>query len=101
MRSSSSLLAAEVPDTPTSSTALQEPEHLSIGRKLLAAHKRSVDAMMEIIRLEMDTLDDFESSDMTEDEVLTYFEALVLCLDKRARVAKKLQSAMDDASAGN
>ena len=98
MRSSSSLLAADEPDTPTN--AREQPEHLRIGRQLLAAHKRSVDAMMEIIRLEMDTLDDFESSDMTEDEVLTYFEALVLCLDKRAFVSKELQTAMDSASAG-
>ena len=99
LRSSSTLLAVVEPDTPN--IALEEPEHLSSGRKLLAAHKRSVDAMMEIIRLEMDTLDDFESSDMTEDEVLTYFEALVLCLDKRARTSQELQSAMDAASAGN
>jgi hypothetical protein len=99
-RSSSSLLQGEeqdeVPIIPQ-----HEPEHLNIARELLEAHKKSVDGMMAIIRLEMDTLDDFESSSKTEEEVLTYFEALVLCLEKRAKCANELQLAMDAVSAGS
>jgi len=78
----------------------KEPEHQEIARKLLGAHKKSVDGMMETIRLEMDTLEDFESSEKTEEAVLTYFEALGLCLDRRAKLGKVLQTVMDDVSAG-
>lgn len=81
-----------------------EPEHMAIARKLLRAHKKSVDGIMEIIRLEMDTLEDFEKSvrrkNVSEDDVLTYFEALGLCLDRRGKVSKSLADAMDTASGG-
>jgi hypothetical protein len=79
-----------------------EPEHLVIAKKLLSAHKKAVDSTMEILRLEMDTLEDFERNvksrdpnKPSEEDVLTYFEALGMCLDKRSEVAKELQSAMD------
>jgi CLASP N terminal len=99
MRSNSSILIPE-DDEPTPKIK-KEPEHMSIGRRLLAVHKNSIDSMMEMIRLEMDTMDDFESSEMTEDAVLTYFEALVICLEKRDQLAKELQAAMDVITQGN
>jgi hypothetical protein len=83
-------------------TTTPELEHTTIARKLLRAHKKSVDGIMEIIRLEMDTLEDFEKSmrkkHVSEDEVLTYFEALGLCLDRRGKISKDLQDALDGAS---
>jgi len=82
-----------------------EAGHHVIARKLLSAHKRAIDGMMEIIRLEMDTLEGFEcdladtnSEKPTEDDVLTYFEALDLCLSKRNTVAKELNDGMDTLS---
>jgi hypothetical protein len=101
-KSNSNLLEnGEQQDT---TTPALEPEHTAIARKLLRAHKKSVDGIMEIIRLEMDTLEDFEKSmrrkHVSEDEVLTYFEALGLCLDRRGKISKDLQEAMDGASGG-
>jgi len=91
--------------TPAMGAVKTEAGHHVIARKLLIAHKKAVDGMMEIIRLEMDALEDFESDlananseKPSEDDVLTYFEALNLCLTKRSTVAKELNDAMDGLS---
>jgi len=82
------------------SSPQQKEEYLSIARQLLDAHRAHVDKIMETLRVEMDSMRDFEKKVMdeqhlSEDEVLTYFESIGLCLDQRSSSAEILQDEMD------
>jgi len=62
---------------------------------------------METLRLEMDTLKEFEEllmsqdpSKPSEEDVLDYFESVGLCLDQRTASGNELQIAMDRISQG-
>mmetsp|Transcript_18030 Transcript_18030/g.24982 ORF Transcript_18030/g.24982 Transcript_18030/m.24982 type:complete len:110 (+) Transcript_18030:44-373(+) len=75
-------------------------EHLSIARQLLDAHRMHVDKIMETLRVEMDSMRDFEHKIMndkklSEEEVLTYFESIGLCLDQRTSSGEVLQDELD------
>lgn len=81
--------------------------HHDIAKKLVAAHKKAIDDMMEIIAVEMNTLQEFEndvengnSGKPSEDDVLNYFEALGLCLSKKGEVDKELRKTMEEVSGG-
>jgi len=81
------------------------PEHMVIAIRLLRAHKEHVDTIMETLRVEMDTLRDFdslleESGRPTEEETLDYFEAIGLCLDQRAQSGAMMQKELDLISRG-
>jgi hypothetical protein len=83
----------------------QAPEHMGIAIRLLRSHKEHVDTIMETLKVEMDTLRDFDkllekSGRPTEEEVLDYFEALGLCLDQRSQSGIVLQREMDRISRG-
>jgi archaellum component FlaD/FlaE len=90
----------DVTKTPT-----HAPEHMVIAIRLLRAHKEHVDTVMETLKVEMDTLRDFdnlleETGRPTEEEVLDYFESLGLCLDQRTQSGAQLQREMDRISRG-
>eukprot|EP00977_Amphora_coffeiformis_P004070 scaffold810_cov163-Amphora_coffeaeformis.AAC.9 len=90
---------------PASSTPSQAPEHMVIAIRLLKAHKEHVDTIMETLRIEMDTLRDFdqlleEAGRPTEEEVLDYYESVGLCLEQRSAAGAKLQSELDRVSQG-
>jgi hypothetical protein len=90
----------DVTKTPT-----HAPEHMVIAIRLLRAHKEHVDTVMETLKIEMDTLRDFdnlleETGRPTEEEVLDYFEGLGLCLDQRTQSGVLLQREMDRISRG-
>jgi archaellum component FlaD/FlaE len=90
----------DVTKTPT-----HAPEHMVIAIRLLRAHKEHVDTVMETLKVEMDTLRDFdnlleETGRPTEEEVLDYFESLGLCLDQRTQSGSQLQREMDRISRG-
>ena len=62
---------------------------------------------MEILKVEMDALKDFELVLLeheprrpTEDEVLEYFESVGLCMEQRTKVGSILQKRMDKISKG-
>ncbi|KAL3939267.1 MAG: hypothetical protein SGARI_001432 [Bacillariaceae sp.] len=83
------------------------PEHTKIAHQLLEAHKVHVDQVMEVLKLEMDCLKDFElllleqgPKRPTEEEVVEYFESLGVCLEQRSKAAKQLQKQMDRISKG-
>jgi hypothetical protein len=81
------------------------PEHMVIAIRLLRAHKAHVDQIMETLKMEMDTLRDFdrlleEPGRPTEDECLDYFESVGLCLDQRLQAGQQLQREMDRISRG-
>ena len=81
------------------------PEHMVIAIRLLKAHKAHVDAIMETLRIEMDTLRDFdrlleEPGRPTEDEVLDYFESVGLCLEQRTIAGVQMQDELDRVSRG-
>jgi hypothetical protein len=83
------------------------PEHTKIAHELLEAHKIHVDQVMEVLKVEMDALKDFELILLeegprrpTEEEVLEYFESLGLCLEQRTKAATLLQKKMDRISKG-
>jgi len=81
------------------------PEHMVIAIRLLRAHKEHVDTIMETLRIEMDTLRDFdqlleEAGRPTEEEVLDYYESVGLCLEQRSAAGAKLQSELDRVSRG-
>jgi hypothetical protein len=89
----------------TKSPPTHAPEHMVIAIRLLRAHKEHVDTVMETLKIEMDTLRDFdnlleETGRPTEEEVLDYFEALGLCLDQRTQSGTLLQREMDRISRG-
>lgn len=100
--------AASLPTSPAtdaSPTLAQPPEHMVIAIRLLRAHKSHVDQIMETLKIEMDTLRDFdrlleEPGRPTEEEVLNYFESVGLCLDQRLLVGRELQREMDRISKG-
>jgi CLASP N terminal len=100
--------AASAPTSPASDvspTLSQPPEHMVIAIRLLRAHKSHVDQIMETLKIEMDTLRDFdrlleEPGRPTEEEVLDYFESVGLCLDQRFVVGRDLQKEMDRISLG-
>jgi hypothetical protein len=84
---------------------LAAPEHMIIAIRLLRAHKAHVDQIMETLKIEMDTLRDFdklleEAGRPTEEEVLDYFEGVGLCLDQRTQAGTSLQHEMDRISQG-
>jgi hypothetical protein len=95
------------PLSPTKNVAAsQPPEHMVIAIRLLRAHKVHVDRIMEILRMEMDALRDFdqlleESGRPTEEEVLDYFESVGLCLDQRSQTSAQLQHELDRISRGS
>jgi hypothetical protein len=95
------------PLSPTKNVpASQPPEHMVIAIRLLRAHKVHVDRIMEILRMEMDALRDFdqlleESGRPTEEEVLDYFESVGLCLDQRSQTSAQLQHELDRISRGS
>jgi hypothetical protein len=81
------------------------PEHMIIAIRLLRAHKAHVDQIMETLKIEMDTLRDFDKllerpGRPTEEEVLDYFESVGLCLDQRTVAGSSLQREMDRISRG-
>jgi hypothetical protein len=81
------------------------PEHFVIAEQLLRVHKTHVDQIMETLKIEMDTLRDFEQSleneqSPTPDQVLDYFESVGLCLDQRTTAGNILQREMDRISKG-
>lgn len=81
------------------------PEHYIIAEQLLRVHKTHVDQIMETLKIEMDTLRDFEQSLEQEqspspDQVLDYFESVGLCLDQRTTAGNILQREMDRISKG-
>jgi hypothetical protein len=89
-------------DKPSSASA---PEHMVIAIRLLRAHKEHVDHIMETLKIEMDTLRDFDklleqAGRPLEDEVLDYFESVGLCLDQRTQAGVALQKEMDRISRG-
>jgi archaellum component FlaD/FlaE len=89
----------------TSSLSATAPEHMIIAIRLLKSHKDHVDTIMETLRVEMDTLRDFdklleEAGRPTEEEVLDYYESVGLCLEQRAAAGAKLQQELDRVSEG-
>jgi hypothetical protein len=83
----------------------QAPEHMVIAIRLLKAHKEHVDAIMETLRIEMETLRDFdqlleEPGRPTEEEVLDYFESVGICLEQRTLAGSQLQRELDLVSRG-
>ena len=95
---------------PNSFTGMVDPlaiEHLNLAQTLLDAHREHMDKIMETLRLEMDTMKEFEelmisndTSTPSEEQVLDYFESVGLCLDQRVESGKELQIAMDRISQG-
>ncbi|KAG7366034.1 CLASP N terminal-domain containing protein [Nitzschia inconspicua] len=86
----------------------QLPEHTKIAHQLLEAHKVHIDQVMEVLKVEMDALKDFELILLedgprrpTEEEVLEYFESLGLCLEQRTKAGQILQRKMDRISQGS
>ncbi|CAB9501548.1 cytoplasmic linker associated protein [Seminavis robusta] len=81
------------------------PEHYIIAEQLLRVHKTHVDQIMETLKIEMDTLRDFEQSLEHEqapspEQVLDYFESVGLCLDQRTTAGNIMQREMDRISKG-
>jgi hypothetical protein len=83
------------------------PEHTKIAHQLLEVHKLHIDQVMEVLKVEMDALKDFELILLeegprrpTEEEVLEYFESLGLCLEQRTKAGMILQKKMDRISKG-
>jgi hypothetical protein len=83
------------------------PFHTKIAHELLEGHKQHVDDLMQILKVEMEMLKDFELIMLeqgprrpTEEEVLEYFESLGLCLEQRKKAGKLMQKKMDRISEG-
>lgn len=90
---------------PSRSNSSKVPEHMLIATRLLRAHKAHVDGLMETLRVEMDTLRDFDKllevpGRPSEEDVLDYFESVGLCLDQRNQAGIKLQKELDRISRG-
>ena len=100
--------AKPVTSRPPQSPALvvsSPPEHMVIAIRLLRAHKLHVDRIMETLKMEMDSLRDFdrlleEAGRPTEEETLDYFETVGLCLDQRSHANANLQHELDRISRG-
>ena len=89
----------------SSSTTQPPPEHIVIAIRLLRSHKSHVDQIMETLKLEMDTLRDFDrllelSGRPTEDELITYYESIDLCLQQRYNANMTLRHEMNQLSTG-
>jgi hypothetical protein len=85
----------------------ETPIHTRIAIELLEAHKQHVDDLMQILKVEMEMLRNFEEIVLeenlqkpTEEEVLEYFESVGLCLDQRKKAGKFVQKKMDRISQG-
>jgi CLASP N terminal len=90
--------------TPSSATQ-PPPEHIVIAIRLLRAHKSHVDQIMETLKLEMDTLRDFDRllelpGRPTEEELITYYESIDLCLQQRYNANMTLRKEMNQLSTG-
>ena len=77
-----------------------------IAIRLLRAHKSHVDQIMETLKLEMDTLRDFDrllelAGRPTEEELITYYESIDLCLQQRYNANMTLRNEMNELSTGN
>lgn len=98
-----------VPMAQPSSVAVSSPnapEHIVIAIRLLRAHKAHVDQIMETLKLEMDTLRDFdrlleEPGRPSEDELINYYEAVDLCLAQRLAAGLELRQEMNRISVGD
>jgi CLASP N terminal len=93
------------PKTPHSASSSSAPEHIVIAIRLLRKHKEHVDEIMETLKLEMDTLRDFDRSleepgRPTEDELVMYYESVDLCLEQRFAAGLKLRKEMNLLSTG-
>ena len=93
------------PNTAASSPGGPAPEHMILAIRLLRAHKMHVDQIMETLKMEMDTLRDFdrlleEPGRPTEEELINYYEAVDLCLEQRLQAGRELRREMDRISAG-
>jgi len=83
------------------------PIHMKIAHELLEAHKLHVEDLMQILKVEMEMLKDFELIILeqgprrpTDEEVLEYFESMGLCLEQRKKAERFLQKKMDRISQG-
>jgi hypothetical protein len=95
----------EVPSS-TQSSQSTAPEHIVIAIRLLRAHKSHVDQIMETLKLEMDTLRDFdrlleEPGRPSEEELINYYESVDLCLEQRQMAGVELRNEMNRISAGD
>lgn len=98
--------AATPPETSLSTSSMSAPEHIVIAIRLLRAHKAHVDQIMETLKLEMDTLRDFdrlleEPGRPSEEELVNYYEAVDLCLEQRLSAGLDLRREMNRISAGD
>ena len=89
----------------TPSSTQPPPEHIVIAIRLLRAHKSHVDQIMETLKLEMDTLRDFDRllespGRPTEEELITYYESMDLCVQQRDNANRTLRNEMDQLSTG-
>lgn len=93
------------PATPPQESTDDAPEHIVVAIRLLRAHKQHVDQIMETLKIEMDTLRDFdklleEPGRPLQDELLTYYESVDLCLEQRLQAGLALRTEMDKISSG-
>lgn len=100
-------LAMSSPKAPASNhSAGSAPEHIVIAIRLLRAHKSHVDQIMETLKLEMDTLRDFDRlleqpGRPSEEELIVYYESVELCLEQRLAAGLELRKEMNRISAGD
>mmetsp|Transcript_9581 Transcript_9581/g.17420 ORF Transcript_9581/g.17420 Transcript_9581/m.17420 type:complete len:737 (-) Transcript_9581:253-2463(-) len=70
-------------------------EHFDIGRELLGAHKKHMDNLMEILKLEMDAMRVSEKlmkqSILTEEDLVRYCESVELCMERRTDLTSDLK----------
>jgi hypothetical protein len=70
-------------------------EHFDIGRELLGAHKKHMDSLMEILKLEMDAMRVSEKllkqTILTEEDLVRYCESVELCLERRTDLTSDLK----------
>jgi len=80
-------------------------EHVDIARELLAVHRSHIDGLMAMLRMDMDTINNFEAilqdeQGPMEDDVLEYFESIQAGLEERFDMSKDLHSQLDKISRG-
>jgi len=79
-------------------------EHVRIGQDLLAEHKHHIDQLMSTMKIEMDVVSKFESlvkTDLTEDNVLEYFESVFNCVDHRTELGRRMRVELERVSRGD
>ena len=81
-------------------------EHVDIARELLAVHRSHIDGLMATLRLDMDIINNFETTlqaehGPTEEDVLEYFESIQACLEERFDMSRELHSQLDKISRGD